>query len=517
MGAGALSLLPSLPLSDCVSVSLLTCCVHVCACVCTSVCDIAWAQRCDLVEATKRAERAVAELEEQARQRATELQEAKFDFVVAGVSEALAPEVEPSKPSGRGAQRATQARSSGGGGGSGGGGRVAGADRFDITPRGTGGIKIDKAASKVDRIRPPEVQVRVRVGSEISDADAKESQASMGSRARRGRSSSASPDGANRPHTPGSTMASLLRSMSPPEQLDGPEPAVWQGNNADAMEPGAGVAMRVGQELRRGPSLPKDPMRLTRREYLMSRLRDNETADTRPRAAPADSAGSSDEEEGRVEPPARERHWMDDARALDHPGDADEEEQRQLQEWQSKGRGRHYAFEAKILEAKAKSAWGESHEYRRPPVPVLPQKNSRNALLSQAASLSSQGATALQRSLRRVQQQQRQSPGSARSACSSPLGGFAARTGDVAARQVRLELASQALHQHVKSQVLTNRARVAPNPNSPTRAGTTRMAGLPIAGNRRLTSGGASAALTYTSRRASAGPRTGTPVMVLRA
>ena len=478
------------------------------------LCLIAWAQRCDLVEATKRADRAVAELEEQARQRARELQEAKFEFVVAGVSEALAPEVEPSKSSGRGAQRPTQVRSSGAGGG-----RVAAVDRFDITPRGTGGIKIDKAASKVDRIRAPEVQVRVRVGSEISDADAEDSHASMGSR-RRARSPSDSRDGTDRPRTAGS---SLLRSMSPPVPLDGPEPTVWQGNNTDSMEPGAGVAMRVGKELRRGPSLPKDPMRLTRREYLMSRLRDNETADARPpmrasRAAPAESAGSSEEEDGRVQPPARERHWMDDARAVDHPGAADEEEQRQLQEWQSKGRGRHYAFEAKILEAKAKSAWGESHEYRRPPVPVLPQKNSRNALLSQAASLSSQGASAVQHSLRRVQrQQQRQSPGSARSVCSSPLDGFAVRTGDVAARQIRLELASQALHQHVKSQILTNRARVAPNPNSPTRAGTTRMAGLPIAGNWRLASGGASPVVTSTSRRASTGPRTGTPVMVLRA
>jgi hypothetical protein len=477
---------------------------------------VAWAQRCEDLEAAQRAERAVAQLEEQARARAEELAKEGRDFVVAGLSEApeAAPEV---------AQRGADSRDGDGGTAA----RGAAADRFNITPRGTGGIVIDKAAAKADRIRPPEVQVRVRVGTTISDAEADEStRVSTGSR-RRGRSRSAAPDGTGRPRTAGSATGSLLRSASPPEHLDGPEPAVWQGNNTDAMEPGAGVAMRVGNELRRGPSLAKDPMRLTRREYLMSRTRgDHETIDartpTRASHAAADySAGSSEEEEDHVQPPVPERHWMDDARALDQPSSAEEEEQRQLQQWYSRGRGRHYAFEKQIIEAKAKSAWGNDHAGvpgRRAPVPVLPQKNSRNALLSQAATLSSQGATAVQRSLRRGQHQQQRhtTEKQQRGSASSPLDGFAVPMGDGPARRTRLELASRDLQRHVKSQALGNRTRVAPNPDSPTRAGYTRMAGLPIGGgSRRLASGATSAAASSTSRRASTARRT--PVMVVRA
>lgn len=479
---------------------------------------VAWAQRCEVVEAAQRAERAVIHLEEQARARAEELAKGGRDFVVAGVSEA--PEVAPVV-----AQRGAQPTSVDGGGG--GGGRGAAADRFNITPRGTGGIFFDKAASKIDRIRPPEIQVRVRVGTPGSDPATENTQTSAGS-IHRGRSRATTLDGTGRPRTAGSAKGSLLRSASPSRQLDGPEPAVWQGNNTDAMEPGAGVAMRVGSELRRGPSLPKDPMRLTRREYLMSRTRgDHETIDARTpvrasQATAAFSAGSSEEGEDRVQPLGRERHWMDDARALDQPSPAEAEEELQLQQWYSKGRGRHYAFEKQILEAKAKSGWGDDHAGapgRRAPVPVLPQKNSRNALLSQAAILSSQGATAVQRSLRRGQrQQQKHTPDKQqRGSPGSPLDGFAVPMGDGPARRTRLELASHALHQHVKSQVLTHRARVAPN-DSPTRAGCTRMAGLPIgAGSRRAASAGTSVTASSTSRRASTAPHPRTPVMAVRA
>lgn len=487
---------------------------------------IAWAHRCEIVEAEKRAEQAVAELEAQTLARAKELEEESLDFVVAGISEA--PEIPPSTPSGAsdcGAQRDPQPGSEGVSDNGGG----AAAERFNITPRGTGGVILDKLAGKVDRMRPTEVQVCVRIGMErVDEEEADDAQASTSSR-RRGRPRSATPDGiARRRSTP---MRSLFNSVAiPSEPLDGPEPAVWQGDNTDALELGAGVAMRVGKELRRGPQRPKDPTRLTRREYLMSRTLDNDILDARrpigaPQAA-AQSAGSSDEEEARVQAP-REPNWMDDARALPQPS-ATEEEQRQLHEWYNRGRGRHYAFEAKILEAKARSAWGDNNTGvpgRRAPVPVLPQKNSRNALLSQAAALASQGATAVQRTLQKQKQKQqttekhqRGPAGSARlgSTGASRLDGFAVRTGGAAARRTRLELASQALQQHVKSQVLTHRARMAPNPNSPTRAGPTRMSGLPLGGgSRRLVSAGSAAATnTAVLTRANSAPRT--PVIPVR-
>ena len=42
----------------------------------------------------------------------------------------------------------------------------AAADLFDVTPRGTVGIKLNKA--RADRMRSPEVQVRVRLGEAVS-------------------------------------------------------------------------------------------------------------------------------------------------------------------------------------------------------------------------------------------------------------------------------------------------------------------------------------------------------------
>ena len=444
---------------------------------------VAWAHRCELVDRSKRAERAVAELEAQVLARVQELADQKVSFVFAGTSEA--PEMPPSPAKPKLPAHPPEGKSGG-----------AAAERFNVTPRGSGGVIVDKAASKVDRMRPPEVQVRVRVGEAITAEEEEALLSATGSQRRGGTRRSGSGSG-GRPRSAtlsmggtagrgGSPMGSLLRTAAP-ETLDGPEPAVWQGNNTDALELGAGVAMRVGSELRRGPSIPKDPTRLTRRDYLISRTLDHDTITARTpmgashttgHAPHSAAAGGSDEEQEDSSAAPRERHWMDDARARTEPTEAEVEEQRQLQEWQSRGRGKHYAFEAKILEAKAQAAWGDNSgggaPGRRAPAPVLPKKNSRHALLSQAATLSSQGSNAVQRSLRRQVQPPREGSGR--------LDGFAVRTGEGAARRTRLELASQALQQHVKSNVMTYRARVAPNSGSPTRAGTTRMSGLAIGG-----------------------------------
>lgn len=94
-------------------------------------------------------------------------------------------------------------------------------------------------------------------------------------------------------------------------------------------------------------------------------------------------------------------------------------------------------------------------------------------------AVSSQGNTAVQHSIRR-QSDHGAAIGSPK--LKGSLAGFAVRTGEAAARRTRLELASHALQQHVKSNVMTYRARVAPNglTGSPTRAGGTRMSGLAV-------------------------------------
>ena len=203
----------------------------------------------NLVEAHRRGEAAVAALEEQAQARRQELVDNKVSFVFAGVSEGL--ESTQPVPTGKAKGAASPMRKEG-----------AAADLFDVTPRGTVGIKLNKA--RADRMRSPEVQVRVRLGEAVSAEASGESTRSRRSGGSRRPRSAVESSGGSRSRVLSSRPMSTV-SGAP---LDGPEPAVYMGT-PPPLEPGTGVAIRQGEGApRRGPMRPTDPLHLTRREYL---------------------------------------------------------------------------------------------------------------------------------------------------------------------------------------------------------------------------------------------------------
>jgi len=203
----------------------------------------------NLVEAHRRGEAAVAALEEQAQARRQELVDNKVSFVFAGVSEGL--ESTQPVPAGKAKGAASPMRKEG-----------AAADLFDVTPRGTVGIKLNKA--RADRMRSPEVQVRARLGEAVSaEASGESTRSRRSSGGRRPRSAVESSGGSR-----SRVLSSRPMSTVSGAPLDGPEPAVYMGT-PPPLEPGTGVAIRQGEGApRRGPMRPTDPLHLTRREYL---------------------------------------------------------------------------------------------------------------------------------------------------------------------------------------------------------------------------------------------------------
>ena len=337
----------------------------------------AWARRTELNEATTRGEKKFAELERQIEERVKDLVDQKVSFVFAGTSEG--PVAKPAKAGKKGAALIMPARVG------------VTAAKFDVTPRGTAGVVIDKAAKMADRLGSPEVQVRVRLGEAIAEGDEAQLQSGNSRRRRGSRPHSATPTMASASGR-GSPTGSLVRPSAQQQQnapLDGPEHAVWQGNNTEAMIPGAGVGVRIGNELRRGPTVQRDPTRnMTRAEYLSLTMRDSTVPQT-PVARPPPQPEPEERSTPRGADAPREPDWMDDAKAVKNPTAAEQEEQ-ELAEWYGRGRGKHYAFEKQILEKKAGDkgqAWGDNSAMSMsPPVPVVPRKNSRQALLSQAAT-----------------------------------------------------------------------------------------------------------------------------------
>ena len=230
----------------------------------------------NLVEAHRRGEAAVAALEEQAQARRQELVDNKVSFVFAGVSEGL--ESTQPVPAGKAKGAASPIRKEG-----------AAADLFDVTPRGTVGIKLNKA--RADRMRSPEVQVRARLGEAVSaEASGESTRSRRSSGGRRPRSAVESSGGSR-----SRVLSSRPMSTVSGAPLDGPEPAVYMGT-PPPLEPGTGVAIRQGEGApRRGPMRPTDPLHLTRREYLSITTREQMEEEPVAQSPPTPPASTSSE------------------------------------------------------------------------------------------------------------------------------------------------------------------------------------------------------------------------------